>query len=114
MSITSGAFKIIDQNKDCFRIDISNNLLADIAVQLRKELSKAIESEFDIVYIDAKNVIVADLSGINEIIHSHYTLEQAGKKLVFIYKKNSSVDTWVTNTGLGKFIATAIVPPTEK
>jgi nucleoside-diphosphate-sugar epimerase len=72
-------------------------------------VEEALKSEFETIYIDAKAVNDADLSGVNEVIHSHYTLEKAGKKLVFVYLKNSIVENWVETSGLDKFVTTAII-----
>jgi hypothetical protein len=35
------------------------------------------KSDLDTIYIDAKNLADADLSGVNNIINSHYTLKNA-------------------------------------
>ena len=110
MNITSGPFKIIDQQKECFRIKIQDLLTSAEAAALREEVSGCIDSAYDIIYIDAKDVNEADLSGINEVINSHYILEKASKKLIFVYKKESVVEKWVETSGLDKFVATAIIP----
>ncbi len=108
--ITSNTFKILDKEKECFRIILSGLFTGAEAGLLREEVEKSIASEFDTVYIDAKDVIETDLSAINEIIHSHYTLTKAFKKLIFLYKKKSVVEKWVETSGLDLFVATAIVP----
>jgi anti-anti-sigma factor len=112
MSITTGPFKIIDHKKDCFRIKIDGNLTGVEAASLREEVTKCINSDYDLIYIDTKDVNETDLSGINEVIHSHYTLEKESKKLILVYKKNSAVEKWVETTGLDKFVETAILPAT--
>jgi anti-anti-sigma regulatory factor len=109
MTITKETFKILDQPKECLRINISDVLDGTTSLDLRKEVEEALKSEFETIYIDAKAVNDADLSGVNEVIHSHYTLEKAGKKLVFVYLKNSIVENWVETSGLDKFVTTAII-----
>ncbi len=110
MSIVGGPFKIMDHEKDCFRIKVSAKLTGEEAALLRDEVAHSARNGFDVIYIDAKEVTEADLAGINEIINSHYTLDKAAKKLIFLYQKDSLVETWVETTGLDKFVATAIVP----
>jgi anti-anti-sigma factor len=110
MSISSTVFKIKDQEKECFKLEILGNLKSSEAILLREQVAKCIEDKYDSIYIDAKNVNETDLSGINEIIHSHYTLHHANKQLIFVYKKNSSVEKWVETTGLDKFVTIATVP----
>ena len=68
------------------------------------------QTEFDMIYIDTADTEHADLSGINEIIHTNYTLQSGNKHLVFAYRKNSVVEKWVHTTGLDKFVDTAILP----
>ncbi len=110
MSINSEIFKIRGHKKDCLKIKISNRLTATETDDLRKEITKYLKSKYDIIYLDTKDVVETDLSGINEIINSFYTLEKSSQKLILIYKKNSVVEKWVATTGLDKFIETAIIP----
>lgn len=110
MSLTSGSFQILDYKTDCFRISLSGALTGADVQQLRQEVAQSIENGYGVVYVDAKGVSETDLSGINEVINAHYTLDKAGKKLVFLYQKGSPVETWVETTGLDKFVATARVP----
>ena len=112
MSITSGPFKILDHKKNCIKIKITDSLTGTEAALLREEVLNCLKGTEEIIYIDAKAVTETDLSGINEIIHSHYVLDKAAKKLIFVYKKNSSVEKWVETTGLDKFVDTAIIPAT--
>lgn len=112
MSIASGPFRILDHEKDCFRIEVTGKLTGEEAAVLRTEVAQSARNGFDVIYIDVRAVTEADLSGINEVINSHYTLDKAAKKLIFLYRKNSPMETWVDTTGLDKFVATAIVPAT--
>ncbi|WP_019986821.1 hypothetical protein [Rudanella lutea] len=110
MSIVSGPFTIMDYEKDCFRIKVSGQLTGAEAALLRMEVAESACNGYDVIYLDAKEVTEMDLSGINEVINSHYTLDKASKKLIFLYKKDSPVESWVATTALDKFVATAIVP----
>jgi anti-anti-sigma regulatory factor len=110
MGIESGPFKISDLDGDCFKIKITGSLTGNEVSEIREQITNCIGMDYSIVYIDAKEVTEADLSGINEIIHSHYTLDKSSKKLIFVYKKNTAVEKWVETTGLDKFVETAIIP----
>jgi len=68
------------------------------------------QQEYDSFYVDTRDVTDADLSGINEMIHINYILSQAGKRLIFCYRKNSIVDKWVQITLLDTFVHTAVLP----
>lgn len=112
MSIESGPFQIMDHEKESFRIKVTGKLTGEESALLRNEVTQAAQNGFDLIYIDAKEVTEADLSGINEVINSHYTLSKASKKLIFLYQTGSPVEIWVNTTSLDKFVATAIVPAT--
>ncbi len=110
MNITTSSFRIADQQKDCFSIRITESLTANDTTSLREEVAKSLNTEFETIYIDAKDVLKTDLSGMNEVIHSFYTLQNASKKLIFAYRKGSEIEKWVGTTGLDKFMETAISP----
>lgn len=112
MSINTEVFKIIDEAKECLRINITDSLTGAAAAEIRTKVEEALKSDFDTIYIDVKEVKEVDLSGINEIIHSHYTLEKASKKVILVYLKGSVIEKWVETTGLDKFVSTAILPAT--
>lgn len=112
MSINTEVFKIVDQAKECLRINITDSLTGLAAGELRAKVEEALKSEFDTIYIDVKKVKDADLSGVNEVIHSHYTLEKSSKQVVLVYVKGSVIEQWVETTGLDKFVSTAILPST--
>jgi anti-anti-sigma regulatory factor len=111
MNIVSGPFKVADQEKECYKIKITGHFTGNSVTALRDEIDTCVSSDYDTVYIDVKEVTEADLSGINEVINAHYTLEKNSRKLVFVYEKGTSIEDWVETTGLDKFVATAIVPP---
>jgi hypothetical protein len=109
MSIISHSMDIIGQKETCFSIKTNQQLTASVTEKIRAEITNCLNSTYPIVYLNAKEADEIDLSGINEVIHSHYTLLQASKKLVFVYRKDSQVEKWVNSTGLDKFIDTAII-----
>lgn len=76
---------------------------------IREEIVQLMDSGAKSIYLDASKVTRVDLSGINEIIHTCYVLEQAGASFVFVYRSKSEVEKWVSATGLDKFVTTAIV-----
>jgi anti-anti-sigma regulatory factor len=93
-----------------FRIRNFKKLTGMEANAIREEVKELLQTDATSIYIDAKDVLEADLSGINEIINTHYTLLQKGKNFVFVYRKDSAVEKWVEATGLYRFVNTAIVP----
>ncbi len=110
MSIITSSIRIAGQQNDCVVISISDTLTGNDTNSLREEVTNSINSDYDVIYIDAKAVTETDLSGINEVIHSFYTLQNASKKLIFAYKRGSEIEKWVNTTGLDKFVETAISP----
>jgi anti-anti-sigma regulatory factor len=110
MNVTNTQITLAGEPMDCIRLVCENELNGATAAELRIELSRFMKFGFHVFYIDAKDVKQADLSGINEIIHSHYVLQAANRNMVFVYRQNSIVEKWVNTTGLGKFVTTAVIP----
>lgn len=110
MTISSSPAKLHGQKKSLTIIKCTGKLTGAEAAHLRLTIADCAQMHYDTVCIDAKEIIETDLSGINEIIQSHYTLAKSSKNLVFLYKMSSSIEKWVHTTGLDKFIDTAIVP----
>lgn len=110
MSFTTEAFKIPDVADACLRIRINGNLTMDDSIELREIIASVLQGDYKNIYIDGADVTESDLSGVNEVINTHYLLEKVSKKLTFVYRRNSSLEKWVQSTGLDKFIETAIVP----
>jgi anti-anti-sigma regulatory factor len=110
MNLTNTQFSIAGQQTDCIRIACEAALNGITAADIRSSIADAMKFNCPVVYIDAKEVEEVDLSGINEIINSHYTLSKANSKLVFVYRRHSAVEKWVETTGLDAFIDTAIIP----
>ena len=110
MAIITGSFKIPDHQDDRYVIKIAGALTTEQAALLREEVIKAISNPSNVIYVDTKDVTDTDLSGINEIIHSHHQLSKSSKELVLLYQKNSAMEKWIATTSLDKFVSTAIVP----
>lgn len=108
--ISSSIFKNLDHPTDSYCISVSGTLTGENLIDLRQEVIKSINLPYNIVYIDTQDVQDTDLSGINELIHSHYQLSNAAKQLILVYKSNSAIEKWAVTTGFDKFIITAIVP----
>ncbi len=92
------------------RITCSSNLTGTEAIEIRNEISNCMANGYPTIYLDTKTVNNADLSGINEVIHSAYTLANTSSRFVLIYKAGSVIEKWVHTTGLDKFVQTAIIP----
>ena len=109
MNIIGHSLRIIDQRNNCFHLKTGLELTASVSCDIRKAIKACAHQAWDGIYLDAKEVIRIDLGGVNEVIHSYYTLKQISKKLVLVYRIDSPVEHWVKTTGLDKFIETAIV-----
>lgn len=110
MNLICTLFFMADQPAGCLRIHCNNILNGVTAAEIRKVITENLQYNYPVVFIDAKDVQKADLSAINEIIHSHYTLANSNSKLVFIYRRSTAVEKWVETTGLDSFMQTAILP----
>jgi anti-anti-sigma regulatory factor len=110
MSFVIDFFKTPGKQRENIRFRKIQQLTGKEAGTIRDEISELLQTEFDMIYVDARDVVNTDLSGINEIIHTNYVLQQAGKHLVFVYRKNSLVEKWVQTTSLDKFVDTALLP----
>ncbi len=110
MSFVIDFFKTAGKQKTNIRFRKIQQLTCKEAVTIREEIQELMPTEFDTIYVDASEVVNADLSGINEIIHANYTLQNASKHMVFVYRKNSIVEKWVDTTSLDKFVDTALLP----
>jgi anti-anti-sigma regulatory factor len=74
MNITTELFRVPDATEDYFRLKINGRLTIEETNEMREIVSAAITSPHRNIYIDASNVIDADLSGVNEVINAHYLL----------------------------------------
>lgn len=80
------------------------------AAIIRNAVNNCMQETDACLHIDTKNVLHADLGGINEIIHAAYMMQQTGGRLLLIYRSESVIAKWVETTGMDKFITTAILP----
>lgn len=110
MSFVIDFFSTPDKQRENIRFRKIKQLTGKEAGSMRVEINELILTAFDTIYVDSRDAVNADLSGINEIIHANYVLQQAGKHLVFVYRKNSVVEKWVKTTGLDRFVDTALLP----
>lgn len=110
MSFVIDFFKTPGKQTENVRFSKLQQLTGKEASTIREKIGELMQTEFEMIYIDASDVVNADLSGINEIIHTNYTLQHAAKHLVFAYRKNSVVEKWVETTGLHKFVDIALLP----
>jgi anti-anti-sigma regulatory factor len=110
MNIVINSVKVLDHQAECLFIVSTTDLTTSFTGEIREAVEFCLQSDCPVIYLDARQSNEADLSGINEVIHAHYTLKQAGKKMIFAYTLNSSVEKWVAVTGLDRFIETASVP----
>lgn len=109
MNTITKYYKTID-NQNILVVNASKQFTGIEAPLLRSIIDEHLNSEINSVYLDMQHVGNMDLSGINEVIHSHFTLNTKQKHFLFIYSKNSTVNEWVTNTKLDQFITTALLP----
>jgi anti-anti-sigma regulatory factor len=109
MNITTQTFKILDQDAKCFLIKNPNQLNSDNALEIRTSIHACLNTNYPVIYLDIQDVTEMDLAGVNEIINAHYNLQQAAKKLVLLYRKNSVVEEMVKTTALDRFVDTAVV-----
>ena len=110
MKITTGTFNVVDIKQNRIHVHGFSKLTGTAASSLRQALYQCLNDEYEIMHIDARDVAYADLSGMNEIIHAGYVLQQKGKQLLFIYRRNSVVEKWVQTIALDNFITTALLP----
>ena len=109
MHLITNPFRLIDNQGNCFRIRCPENLNSEVSKTVRSEISHGISNDYKIIYLDVTKVTRVDLSGINEIFHTHYILSQKSIKFMLIYQKDSVLESWIRTTGLDRFVDTALV-----
>ncbi|MFV0604784.1 MAG: STAS domain-containing protein [Niabella sp.] len=109
MKIKSNILPAFD---NCKNLHISgfNKLTGTEANALRQIITTLPEPGYSTIFINTKNVTEVDLTGINEIIHTNYTLQQKEILLILAYQKGSVIEKWMKITKLDKFVATALIP----
>jgi anti-anti-sigma regulatory factor len=85
-------------------------ITATEAIALRAFISKIAPGDFEKIYLDVTGVEEADLSGINEIIHAHYSLQKMNLPLVLVYRRGSVIEKWIATTGMNAYLQTALLP----
>jgi hypothetical protein len=108
--LNTSLMKLNNNVETSCRITCVCNLTGKEATEIRNEINNFLANGYTTIYLDTKTVTNADLSGINEVIHSAYTLANTGSHFLLIYRAGSVVEKWVNTTGLDKFVQTAIVP----
>mgnify|MGYP001273038538 CR=1 FL=1 len=101
---------IANREHNCVCISGFNQLKGAEIVALRDHVKHCLDLDCNRVYLDARNVNHTDLSGINEVIHTHYCLSQVNKELVLVYRRNSIIERWVIITQIDLFVKIAILP----
>lgn len=93
-----------------YKLLCKNRLTSAEATVIRCEIESIIKKEWQTIYIDTREVVDIDLSGINEIIHTSYYLARSSKELILVYRKKSPIAKWIEITSLHRFIKTAQLP----
>jgi len=111
MAIEVKHFDIQDIHKDTILILITEKFTNDETESFRAIIAEQLEEKADLIYLDLREIGEIDLSGINEIIHTHEKMKLQNKELVVVYTKGGFFEEWLSNTKLDFFVSTAIVPP---
>lgn len=93
-----------------YRLTCRENLTSVEASDIREKIKSNLHKDWQTIYIDTSNVVHVDLSGINEIIHTAYSLSNSSKELIVVYRRKSPIAKWIETTSLNRFIKTAILP----
>lgn len=93
-----------------FKLTCKSHLTSEEAGDIRSKIKANLNNDWQTIYLDTSNVVHADLSGINEIIHTAYCLSNSSKELIVVYRKKSPVAKWIETTSLHRFVKTAILP----
>lgn len=93
-----------------YKLNCKNSLTSADVNNIRQEIEANMHKDWNTIYIDTKDVVEVDLSGINEIIHTAYYLSSTSKELIVIYRKNSNMAKWIETTSLNRFVNTALLP----
>lgn len=93
-----------------FTLKVLNRITGEEAIAIRNVLSTISYAGFEKIYLDASSVEEADISGVNEIIHAHYSLQKINLPFVLIYRRDSVLEKWIATTGLDAYMQTALLP----
>ena len=110
MQINTSTKKTLDSEIESIVVDVIGNFSNDEdSSELRNAINDVVDSTFDTVYLDIRKAKDMELSACNEIIHTHYELNNAGKELILLYQLGHEAEKWIEIAGLDKFIQLAIV-----
>lgn len=109
-SIAQNDFTLLDQEGLQMRLHSFQQLGAMESAAIRETLYYQVRNAHQKVYVDARGIQTADLSGINELIQAQHSLQRYNKSLVVVFEEGSQIDKWFSRLGLDKFIETAIFP----
>lgn len=110
MAITIKDFDIQDINKNTIQILITEKFTNEETESFRTIIEEQLKEEATLIYLDLREISEIDLSGVNEIIHTHEKMKLQDKELVVIYTKGGFFEEWLSNTKLDFFVSTAMVP----
>ena len=110
MSITVRDFEIQDIHKDTIQVLITEKFTNEETETFRTLMEEQLKEKSDIIYLDLRELSDIDLSGVNEIIHTHEKMKLLKKELVVIYTQGGFFEEWLSNTKLDFFVSTAMVP----
>ena len=110
MAITIKDFDIQDIHKDTMQVLITEKFTNEETDQFRALIEEQLKENAAIIYLDLREITDIDLSGVNEIIHTHEKMKLQNKELVVVYTKGGFFEEWLSNTKLDFFVSTAMVP----
>jgi anti-anti-sigma regulatory factor len=110
MIFSTSSIRHAGQKGERFSIKGLKKMTGEEAIAIRNLFSTLNYTAFNQVYLDASEVEQADLSGVNEIIHAHYTLQKINLPFVLVYRRHSVLEKWISTTGLDAYIQTALLP----
>ncbi len=110
MAITIKDFDIQDIHKDTIQVLITEKFTNEETEIFRTLIEEQLNATTDLIYLDLREISEIDLSGVNEIIHTHEKMKLQHKELVVIYTKGGFFEEWLSNTKLDFFVSTAMVP----
>lgn len=110
MEIEVRDFYPVGFNQPALKLLLIGEAKGSDSEKLRTHLDGVLNSGFTTVYLDVTNIGENDLGFINEVIHFHYSLIESGKRLILLYRKGSSFETWIDTSGIDKFVELAMIP----
>ena len=110
MAITIKDFDIQDIHKGTIQVLITEKFTNEDTEVFRALIDEHLKEKADIIYLDLREITEIDLSGVNEIIHTHEKMKLQNKELVVVYTKGGFFEEWLSNTKLDFFVSTAMVP----